>query len=181
MKKGDIILLSSKSLISRLISMGEELADKDTFEPSHVALIEDKTWIWESTIGGVQRSKLKKYRKKGTTIFLASNSLFTQDERDRIIAHAKVLKGRGYGYLDLFVYLGDILLEKLGFPRNTLTEKLNRADRLVCSELVARCYASVGYHFLDAKRWPLHASDVRPDDIWRTVVLKPTWRVERIW
>lgn len=167
--KGSIIFYSGNSWVSRIIRWGQRLLKRKVkFVPSHVAIAIDDNYIWEATIGGVQKSELAKYYNGN--LYFAYIPNLTEEKQNEIIKVAEKFKGRGYGYLDLLVYLVEMLGMKLGLKRGWLTKKLNKQGFLVCSEYVAYVYAiALKYHFRDKHgRW-LTPSEVMPVDIWETV------------
>jgi hypothetical protein len=69
-----------------------------------------------------------------------SSESLTQDERDQIVGAAEGMVGIPYSFLDI----GAQLLERFpGLLGTVARERLDRGDRLICSQVVARTYRVV--------------------------------------
>jgi len=186
---GAVLMTTSQSFISRAISWFEHLATPDKFEPSHVAVVEfwsSDIWdgmMWESTIGGVQRSRISKYISDKHITYLACYLPFAPSQRQRIIKAAAGFEGREYGYLDLGVYLGDILLSKLLRKKvRWFTQHFNTNRVLVCSELVGYAYwLGARYKFRDCNGKMIKPSGLRPDHIYAHIIRNPSkWMMVQV-
>ena len=187
MWEGAILITADKSIISRLISWGQSLEGLPVdFIPSHVGIVEyydpkerDLGLLWEATIGGVQISPISKYVGKSKKTILACPKL-TEVQIDGILEWAEKFEGKEYGYIDLLIYLVDLVGFRLGLRRGWLTDRLNTKRFLVCSEYVGYCYGR-GAHirFYDKDfRW-IKPSSLTPADIWREA-LRGGWEIKQI-
>ncbi len=93
--------------------------------------------IIESQSQGAKMARLGKYR--GDAIIWSADKL-TLTERKAVTQKALSLRGVPYGFLDI-VYLG---LATIGFKFKWLLKRVEREDRLICSQLVAVCGNSAG-------------------------------------
>ncbi len=185
--QGAILLTASRSIISRLISLGQRLEDADAgFIPSHVAIVESYQkgygYIWEATIGGVQRNPLRNYVSRRHTTYLARLKSMDEKQAERVVDWAIMFAGAPYGYCDLAVHLADLLGSKAGLKRGWLTGRLNTKRFLVCSEFVGYVYGrALHYRFRDEKgRW-IRPSELTPLDIWEHIKRHPDeWEVVQI-
>ncbi len=114
--------------IPNIIGYLIRLATWSRYDHSFVYL--GKGLIMESQAKGAALARLSKY--EGDVIIWGADHL-TADQRKGIITKALSLKGIPYGFLDI-VYLG---LATIGFRFNWLLRKVEREDRLICSQLVA--------------------------------------------
>ncbi len=96
-----------------------------------------KGLIIESQAKGAALARLSKYT--GDVIIWGADEL-TNDQRKGIVTKALSLKGVPYGFLDI-LYLG---LATIGFKFKWLLRKVEREDRLICSQLVALSGESAG-------------------------------------
>ncbi len=163
---------SRRDPISWLISWGQRLEKEENYIPSHVAIVSsydpDKKggYIWEATVGGVQRSPITKYISRRHVSYIAVPPL-SVPQKEGICSWAHKFAGRGYGYLDLLVYFIDLLGHRLGLRRGWLTRRLNKPRHLVCSEFVGYCYGrGAHYRFRDNQGHWIRPSDLTPLDIW---------------
>lgn len=79
--------------------------------------------------------------------------------------HATEAIGTKYGWLDY----ASIAALHLGLPRELLRSRIERSDRMICSQLVDWALCSAGYHLFDDGRLP---QDVTPGALfWRAASL----------
>lgn len=93
--------------------------------------------IVEAQPRGAILSEISKYN--GDSMIWSQDSL-TASQGNTIADKALSLRGIPYGFLDI-VYLG---LATIGFKFQWLLNKVEREDRLICSQLVALCGESAG-------------------------------------
>ncbi len=96
-----------------------------------------KGLIVESQAKGAALARLSKYT--GDVIIWSADQV-VEEQRKGIVTKALALKGIPYGYLDI-LYLG---LATIGFKFKWLLQKVEREDRLICSQLVAVSGESAG-------------------------------------
>lgn len=97
---------------------------------------------------------------RGIPRVLAQNDLqpLTDEQRKALSDAALSLVGTPYGFMDI-VALG---LACLGFRWRWLMNRVQREDRLICSQLVDRAYANAGIHLFNDGR---PDSTVTPGDL----------------
>lgn len=116
-------------------------ADRDGAWANHVALI-GHGCLWEAQPGkgkskGFQPAPLDKYDRFHHAI---SSRPLTETQRFGAVAVAEGMQGIRYNWLDIAA-LG---FSALGAVPDPVWERLNRPDRLICSQAVAHIYRTVG-------------------------------------
>jgi hypothetical protein len=106
-------------------------------EWNHAIVYVGNGLIIEAAPGGVRLAKLSKY--DGCPILWSSVDL-TDEQRDTIRREAMMLRGIPYSYLDIAA-LG---LSCAGIIPLVVFDRLDRPDRLICSQLVVVVYRKAG-------------------------------------
>jgi uncharacterized protein YycO len=104
---------------------------------NHAFIYIGKGKIVEAMPQGAIISDLSKYSHKDITW---SNVELTQEQRRTIRFRALSLVGTGYGFLDIFFLWAKLLGVHFSFLEN----RIKGDDRMICSQLVADCYARAG-------------------------------------
>lgn len=127
---GDFFVVATNGLVARLIRW---------FTGSwanHAGVYIGAGWIAEANPAGVQLAKASKY---DSCRIEWSGIALTPEEREQVVGAVGAMEGIPYGYLDLLA----IVLHRF---RLTLwaDRRLDRGDRLICSQVVARAYRVAG-------------------------------------
>jgi hypothetical protein len=80
------------------------------------------------------------------------------DTREQIWANAVSLVGTPYGWLDILA----LALKRFHISIGWVDRRIQRQDRLICSQLVDLAYERAGVHLFDDNRLP---QNVRPVDL----------------
>lgn len=127
---------------------------------SHSFIYVGEGAIIESQANGADISPLIKYDSDKV---VWSKDKMTLLQRRAVVNHARSLLGTPYGFLDI-VYLG---LAILGLRLPFILRRVERQDRLICSQLVAVCGVAAGqYDWLCKKS---HPCLVTPADLARRI------------
>lgn len=146
MKPGDVALVRPRNLVGQLV------ADFDNARYCHARLITDTDGgTVEADVKGAIRGNVR----DGDVIIEAPLS---DTQRAHIAEAATGLLGTPYGFLDIAA----LAASKLGLPVPYLKQRIERPDRLFCSQLVDIVWQSVGYTAFTDGRTP---QDVTPGDI----------------
>jgi cell wall-associated NlpC family hydrolase len=86
-----------------------------------------------------------------------STEKLTQRKRTKISVSAALLVGTPYGFLDIFF----LWLKTLGVTLPYVSNWVLRDDRMICSQLVAHCYAKAGITLVDKPE-----NEVTPKDLY---------------
>jgi hypothetical protein len=89
----------------------------------------------------------------------------TKPQRDRVEPIAASLKGTGYGFLDIL----SVGLLQYHLRPGFLKRRVERQDRLICSQLVDVFLQRLGFQVYDDGRWP---GDVTPGDLLWTALTR---------
>ncbi|MGN6724131.1 MAG: hypothetical protein ACTHJM_16105 [Marmoricola sp.] len=146
MRPGDVALFRPHNALGRAVAV----FDRSRY--CHVRLIvaEDGTTV-EADLKGAIEGRVR----DGDVIVTAP---LTVAQRALIRAHAEALLGTPYGFADI----GALALAQFGIRLPSLSRRLDRYDRLFCSQLVDVVWQSVGFAAFDDGRLP---QDVTPGDI----------------
>lgn len=120
---------------------------------NHVRLVIDYDGTCVESVGdGVVYGKVK------PDDVVTSPPNLTDEQRDLIRPIAENLLGTPYGYIDLVA----IALAQLGINLPYLKKRIERPDRLFCSQLVDYVWLLAGYHAFDDGRM---SQNVSPGDL----------------
>ena len=130
-QRGDYFVISSKGLIPFLIQIGTRSKD------NHAGLYVGDNQVIEAMPGGVRLSPVTKY----SDIIWNKHEELTEPQREAIVKEALKHLGNKYSFLDYVA----IIMRIIGLPSSTwLANLLAKSSNVICSELVARVYRSVG-------------------------------------
>jgi hypothetical protein len=148
-------------------------------------LVVDNNMVIEAQPGGAILSPLTKYtsRPEGQVLFsdlpiqlavqeavigwekIGYNYALTEAERAyedvlrrRVTSLALGKRGTPYNYLDYFA----LALERFNVHIKAVTDRVERTDRMICSQLVDWAYGQCGIHVFNDGRLP---QDVTPGDL----------------
>jgi hypothetical protein len=148
MRAGDIVFVRGNTLISRLI----RFFDKGEF--THVAIAVSDTHV-------VEAQRFTPVRIAPMMTFedyeLVSLDL-TEEQRDKLIKLAFQATGQLYDYVQAFSYV---------FRRFLRTGVWNNPNAVICSELVAKLLADVGYLEPSAEIF-----DYTPNELWEVLTCR---------
>lgn len=147
---GDYGLVHTNGLIGKLIRIF--LRSK----VNHAFIYIGDGLIVEARPIGATASQLKKYQDKSIT--WSSEKFVYHDQRWEVAERAKRLIGTPYDFLDILF----LWLHNLGVTLHFVNKWVQRDDRMICSQLVADCYAHVGLPLSDK-----HPSEVTPKDLYK--------------
>lgn len=136
---GDVIFFKGKSFISRGIRWFTKS------EWNHVALAVDGTYIIEATAAGVERNKIELALKKCEKFMIRRIDSLTVAESELLKTKAYSLFYDNYDFLQLISMAPYFLFRRIGWNLPFLI--FNSRGKMICSELVAVCYAAAGYKF----------------------------------
>lgn len=138
-KAGDILLSRNKKAPISLLIAG---VTKSNWSHAFFYIGEGK--IIESSVGGVAIHPLEKYLNNTYDVGLFRlNKELTQEETIKLVNNARKLAGISYGYLQLVWFLFLRLLGKSEDP----DWAIDLDEGMVCSELVAHAYETIGIKF----------------------------------
>lgn len=150
MKPGDYFCVSLHDLASALIRFGTRN------HWNHAGIVTSKGLV-EAAAKGAVLSRLDEYGRADDLISNDSEDLHP-DQAATIQRKALSLLGTPYGFPDI-VWLA--LYSTLGLKWRWLERRVMREDRMICSQLVATCYAAAGIDVVPGKR----AQEVTPGDL----------------
>jgi hypothetical protein len=113
--------------------------------------------IIESRAAGATIRELKEYGPQNLTAINWGDRI-DEDTRHRIILFGEKLQGVPYGFLDIAV----LAFACFGIRNRWIDARINRQDRLICSQLVDKAYAAAGFQLFNDGRMP---SEVTPGDL----------------
>lgn len=117
--------------------------------------------IVEAQPGGAALSHISAY----PTAYWSALGL-TDSQRASIVYWVYAQVGTGYGWPDIAA-LG---LARLGFRSRWVDRRIERSDRLICSQLVDKAYDLAGVHLFDDGRLP---GEVTPGDLLDVIIGRP--------
>lgn len=122
---------------------------------SHAFIVCGQGKIVEAHAAGAAVDSLEKYRKEDV---LFSTVPLTDRQRVDIVAAANTLVGTKYNFLDIAA----LALSHSGYRWGWLEHRIERTDRMICSQLVDQAYLLAGVHLFDDGRLP---QNVTPADL----------------
>ena len=163
------------------IDKGQAFVEQQDYKFTHAFLVLDDETVIEAQPGGARITPLSVYtsRPEGTVIFTDEpvqrelDAYYTRKRgwnagadlhefearlREKLVDFGRSLNGTPYNYID---YLA-IALDRFGFRPRLIRKRMQRHDRLICSQLVDYVYTMAGIHLFDDGRDPF---DVTPGDL----------------
>lgn len=154
-KPGDIGLTSSRAWTGRIVRSLQALIDDDSFV-THTFLVLDDGYIIEAMPGGAVFNRLSKYPDAQFT-----NVELTDTQRHNICVEGISMHGLKYSWLD---YLALGLTHFKLFPADFVRNRVEKSDRVICSQLCAEAYRRAGVDLFPDRRLSM---DVTPGDLAR--------------
>jgi len=152
-KPGDIGLTSSRAWTGRIVRSLQALIDDDSIV-THTFLVLWDGFIIEAEPGGASFNRLTKYPDAHFT-----NVELTDNQRYLICEEGIKMHGVGYNWLD-YVSLG--MTHYNVFATEWVRDRVQRSDRMICSQLCAEAYRRAGVELFPDRRLPM---DVTPGDL----------------
>jgi len=176
-KKGDILLTSRSSIISRLIRWIQEL-DGDKAIYTHAAIIPTSFavthYILESSSKSINYHYIEKYHNN--LICLIRNNLMTDEKYYNGFVNLLDNIGQSYPFYRLFLHfidkLGNAVLRMFHVKPYIQTSKLITKDHPVCSELIMQ-------FLIGALDWKTDWKGIVPDDLHDLVLINDSknWQI----
>lgn len=134
----DFLFSHNHKIGSKLISWGtKELNTNQSPTPSHVALLVNNKWVFESTLtSGVRIISYKKWNEINTLI--AQIPYTVPVSYADIKVQFKELKDKDYDYLGIIYFAYRILLHKMFHIPIPISNLLNSKNRYFCTEVIGR-------------------------------------------
>lgn len=140
LQSGDIILVQSRGLLSRLIRKFTTDKTETLSWASHVAMVyevTDREVLIIEALSQIEIHPIEYYQKKGSKlIVMRSLPELQEKQQQNIIETANRYYGNKYGYLTLVAHLLDRLLGN----RYLFRKLINMENYPICSWLVSWCY-----------------------------------------
>lgn len=138
--------------------MGKVIRLATRSQVNHAFIVVDASHIVEARPTGAALKPISEYADH-LVVFNDTEPL-TDIERAGIVAQALAYatRGVGYGFLDILA----LAITTFGVRWGWLARRVERDDRLICSQLVDRCYLAVGVHLFDDGRL---SGQVTPGDL----------------
>ncbi|MER5754411.1 hypothetical protein [Streptomyces sp. NPDC002088] len=121
---------------------------------NHAFVVGHGGLIIEATPHGAKYGHISMYPKARYNL----HTSLPDDTRERIWSNAQALLGTKYGWLDLFA----LSLKFFGLRWEWVENRIQRQDRLICSQLVDLAYERAGVHLFDDGRL---SQNVTPGDL----------------
>jgi hypothetical protein len=158
-KLGDFGLVRTPDIGGRIIRIGT-----DSWMNHALVYVGDNNVI-EARPGGAGFNVIDNYSNPKFHLTWSTDLIpLTDDERAKIVHYALAQKGVKYGWPDIAA----LSLKTLGYDTPAWVDKrIERDDRLICSQLVDRAYMLSGVHLFNDGRLSM---DVTPGDLWNLVL-----------
>lgn len=169
--------------VGKLVRLGQRIVERQDYTYTHAFLVVDNNRVIEAEPGGATFAPLEKYADREDVVFsdlpvslaVAEGMAqwrtigYTFPESDaaqtyegilrrRVVAFGQQCEGVEYNYLDYFA----LALERMHIHLGFVQHRVERQDRMICSQLVDWAYQQVGIHLFDDGRMPF---DVTPGDL----------------
>lgn len=169
--------------VGKLIKFGQKVIERQDYTYTHAFLVVDNDRVIEAEPGGAVFSPVSKYASRDDVVFSdLPIQLAVQDAqaswqkvgysfalseaagayeailRRRVVSFGRRCEGIPYNYLDYFA----LALERFNIHIKAVQNRVERDDRMICSQLVDWAYTQCGLHLFDDGRLP---QDVTPGDI----------------
>jgi hypothetical protein len=176
-------LAQISGVTGKLIRLGQRIVDGKDSVYTHAFLVVDDNRVIEAEPGGATFAPLSKYEGREDVLFsdapiqlavtaaevswekvgynfAVSEASATYEAilRRRVTIFGKQCEGIPYNYLDYFA----IALEHFRIAIPAVKRRIEREDRMICSQLVDWAYLQCGIHLFDDNRLP---QDVTPGDL----------------
>ena len=168
MQTGDILLLRIKGITGVAVWLMQAI-NWDTSKWTHVGVILDNGFVFEAQPGGATLTPLAHYTERSAAVVthrmtcprgsLAPLNL-SPETRAKISSAAIQYVGRRYGW-GTYLYLA---MYRLGLRSKRLKRRVQRSDRMICSQAADQIYRDVGIELFNDGRMPM---DVTPGDLAR--------------
>lgn len=157
MRNGDYGLTQIVGYVGVLVGIGQVLiGDGSRFTHAFVVVDAELGLAVEARASGARVVDYRKVYGSRDTVF--SHMELTDEQRQKIVAAAEAMVGRGYGWGDYVA----LALAHRGFRPKWLVRYIGNSDRLICSQLVDYDYLLAGVHLFNDGRMP---QDVTPGDL----------------
>lgn len=164
---GDILLLRIQGITGLAVWLMQAI-NWDLSKWTHVGVVLDTGYVFEAQPGGAKITPLSKYADRSGAVVthrLHPNGHRTKlnlssGDRVRISDVARTYIGRRYGW-GTYLYLAAY---RLGVRSKWLKCRVQRSDRMICSQAADQVYRDVGVELFQDGRMPM---DVTPGDLAR--------------
>lgn len=169
--------------VGKLVRFGQRIVERQDYNYTHAFLVVSEDTVIEAEPGGAIISPLSKYTERTDVLFsdlpiklaladtkkawenvgfnsnlAAAEQSYEDVLRRRVVNFGKQCEGIGYNYLDYFA----LALERFNIHIAPVQKRIERQDRMICSQLVDWAYMQVDIHLFDDGRLPF---DVTPGDL----------------
>lgn len=169
--------------LGKLVRFGQRVVERQEYNFTHAFLVVDNNRIIEAEPGGAKFAPVTKYANRDDVVFtdLPIRLAVSQAQQswakvgysyamdDAAISYEEILRRRvqrfgqqcegvKYSYLDYFA----LALERFNIHIKAVQDRVQRSDRMICSQLVDWAYEQCGIHLFDDGRLP---QDVTPGDL----------------
>jgi uncharacterized protein YycO len=121
---------------------------------NHAFIVGPAGIIIEATPWGARYGHISLYPRARYNL----HTVLPEETREQIWRNAQALLGTKYGWLDISA----LSLRFFGLKFKWIEKRIQRQDRLICSQLVALAYRRAGVYLFDDGRLP---QDVTPGDL----------------
>lgn len=164
---GDILLLRINGLTGVAVWLMQAF-NRDLSKWTHVGVVLDSGWVFEAEPGGAKLTPLTRYADRSGALVthqLTINRKLTElqltpTQRQAISDCARDYIGRQYGW-GTYAYLA---LYRLGVRPAWIKRRIQRSDRMICSQAADQAYRDCGIALFNDGRMPM---DVTPGDLAR--------------
>lgn len=182
-KPGMFGLTEISGVTGKLVRLGQRIVERQDYKFTHAFLVVDNERIIEAEPGGARFAPISKYEDRPDVVFsdlpiqLAvaearaawdkvgysfalpdAETAYENILRNRVVRFGDQCEGIPYSYLDYF----SLALERFNVHIAAVQHRVQRDDRMICSQLVDWAYMQVGIHLFDDGRLP---QDVTPGDL----------------
>jgi hypothetical protein len=158
-RPGDWFCVDTRTLVGRLIIVGEWLNGDGFRDYEHAAVVTavNPLMIVEARSSGAAEVP---YHYEGCrTIW--STGLIEPPDRDAIVEAARDFIGTPYSFLDYFA----LALHRLHIPAPGLRSYIASTGHMICSQLVDQCELNGGMHLFTDGRWPGYVTPAALGDL----------------
>lgn len=169
--------------VGKLIRVGQRIVERQDYTYTHAFLVVNDNQVIEAEPGGATFAPVSKYAGREDVVYsdlpiqravqearqgwakvgyeyAMEDAAGAYDAilRRRVIRFGKQCEGIKYNYLDYFA----LALERFNIHIKAVQNRVQRPDRMICSQLVDWAYEQCGIHLFDDGRLP---QDVTPGDL----------------
>jgi cell wall-associated NlpC family hydrolase len=164
-KPGDFVLAHIDGDVGKLIQFGQWLNGDGFGDYEHAFVYLGQSMCVEAEPGGARIGNADGYAK---TYWSSGIIDLTSDQRFQIVQAAHKYVGTPYSAADYFA----LAARRLHIPAPGLKAYVASSGHMICSQLVAKCYADAGFPLYD--EWTGY---VTPGDLWQLLESKKAlWR-----